>query len=155
MYGVLKAIQKWHHYVVTNNFTVITDHQANVTLLDPNKTHPPIINNWKILLSQYTFTVIHRPGKTLVLEDGLSRSPNLLLLELNKIKEEQKEDKLIIQILNFLNHKTPINEETQKFLTFDIKNHFIIKDDILFYIESNSKYVSRRILRIFLPKSMI
>ena len=155
MYGVLKAIQKWHHYVVTTQFTVITDHQANVYLLDPNKSHPPIINNWKILLSQYTFTVIHRPGKTLVLEDGLSRSPNLLLLELNDIKEKQKEDKLIIKILNFINNKTPLDEETKKLLNFDIKNHFIIKDDILFYIESNSKYISRRILRIFLPKSMI
>ncbi len=26
MFGVLKAIQKWHHYVVTNQFTVITDY---------------------------------------------------------------------------------------------------------------------------------
>ena len=39
--------------------------------------------------------------------------------------------------------------------SFDIKNHFIIKDNLLFYFESNSKYISRRVLRIVLPKSML
>ena len=90
-----------------------------------------------------------------MLEDGLSRSPNLLLLELDKIKEEQKTDNLCKNISNFINHKTPLNEETQKLLSFDVKNHFIVKDNCLFYIESNSKYISRRILRIVLPRNML
>jgi hypothetical protein len=84
-YGSLKAIQRWQHYVLGREFTLVTDHQANMYLLDPLKKHPPIINNWKIILSQFTYVVEHRPGKTLVIEDALSRSPNLLILSVDKI----------------------------------------------------------------------
>ena len=79
-YGVLRAIKKWSHYLLGVEFTVVTDHEANVYLLDQNRKHPPIINNWIIELSVYKYKVVHRPGKTLYIEDGLSRSPNLFLL---------------------------------------------------------------------------
>ena len=82
MYGSLRAILKWSHYLHGEEFTLITDHQANIYLMDPTKKHPPIINNWIILLSNYRYKVFHRPGKTLFIEDALSRSPNLLSISL-------------------------------------------------------------------------
>ena len=77
-YGVLRAIKKWSHYLLGVEFTVVTDHAANVYLMDPTRTHKSIINNWVIELSIYKYKIIHRPGKTLFIEDGFSRSPNLL-----------------------------------------------------------------------------
>ena len=77
MYGSLRAIMKWSHYLIGDHFTLVTDHKANTYLMDPTRKHPPIINNWIILLSSYRYTVVHRPGKSIFIEDALSRSPNL------------------------------------------------------------------------------
>ena len=162
-YGVLRAINKWSHYLLGATFTVVTDHQANVYLLDPLKKHPPIINNWKIQLSQYSYKVVHRPGRTLVIEDSLSRSPNLLLTELDndklisleKIIEEQKNDEVCLEIKKLLQDGLEMKHEIKKLLIFDVENHFVIENDCLYYIESNSKFASRRVLRILLPKILI
>jgi len=167
-YGVLRAIKKWSHYLLGVEFTVVTDHAANVYLMDPTRTHKSIINNWVIELSIYKYKIIHRPGKTLFIEDGLSRSPNLLLsnleyfknetnliMRLKQIEEDQKKDEICIEITKYLIENEDLKDETKKILPFDIKNHFAIEDNILYYIESNSKYPTRRVLRIVLPKNLI
>ena len=110
MYGSLRAIQKWNHYLLGDHFTLVTDHQANVYMMDPSRNHPAIINNWIILLSSYKYTVVHRPGKTLFLEDALSRSPNLLSLstsspiDINTIISNQKNDPILKVIIHSLTH---------------------------------------------------
>ena len=111
-FGVLKAVQKWSHYLLGVDLTLVTDHAANVFLLNPEKKHPPIINNWIVLLSQYRYKIIHRPGKSLVMEDSLSGSPNLMMLqnqnqdetinliEMKTIVEEQKKDEVCQEIFS-------------------------------------------------------
>jgi hypothetical protein len=160
-YGVLKALTKFKHYLEGIPFKIYTDHKANIYILDPksplNPSYPPIINNWKMLINQYNYTIHHRPGKTLVLEDALSRSPNLMVMEIQKIIEEQKKDPILMKIINYLEKEDEeiLDKEIRKVLPFDIKNHFIIEDHSLFYLESNSKLKSRRSLRLCLPQSLI
>jgi hypothetical protein len=171
MYGSLRAILKWSHYLLGEKFTLVTDHQANVYLMDPTRNHPAIINNWIILLSSYKYTVIHRPGKTLFLEDALSRSPNLLsistssdnnidknidnnsltLIDLKKIIELQKTDPLLKEIIYHINSSTPFPSSiTHKYNIS--RDHFIFEDDTLYYLENISRFPSRRLKRIALPK---
>jgi len=101
-------------------FTLVTDHQANVYLLDPLKKHPPIINNWIVLLSQYTCKVEHRPGKTLVIEDALSRSPNLLLVSIENIKQEQKKDTLLKQIIDHIVLESKVSKELKTLVEVNV-----------------------------------
>ena len=98
--------------------------------------------------------MVDRPGKILLFEDNLSRSPNLMmneiiddnLLNLDKIIDEQKKDEVCIEIIKFITSDIEMKQEIKKLLIFDIKNHFIIEQDCLFYIESNSKFISRSVL---------
>jgi Integrase core domain. len=150
MYGSMRAIQKWHHYLLGRKFKLITDHRANVYLMDPLKKHPPIINNWKIFLSQYDYDVEHRPGKELIIEDWLSRSPNLLLLELDDIIKQQKEDELLKQIIPYVISSTNFSDIIFRLIKCNV-DQFIYENDTLFYLETNSKYESRRVKRVALP----
>lgn len=169
MYGSLRAILKWNHYLLGDHFTLVTDHQANVYLMDPTRNHPAIINNWIILLSSYKYTVVHRPGKTLFLEDALSRSPNLLSvsaspsssfdniinntltpIDINNIIAQQKDDPLLKQIIFHLNSSSRFPTSITHKYNLSPDN-FIIENDTLFYLENISRFPSRRLKRLALP----
>lgn len=62
------VVQKFRHYLLAMPFTFYVDHQALIYLV--NK---PIIqgriNIWLLLLQEFTFTIIVRPGKSHVIAD--------------------------------------------------------------------------------------
>ncbi|HYN44598.1 MAG TPA: reverse transcriptase domain-containing protein [Candidatus Limnocylindrales bacterium] len=174
MYGSLRAILKWSHYLIGEDFTLVTDHQANVYLMDPTRNHPAIINNWIILLSPYKYEVVHRPGKTLFLEDALSRSPNLLSIssssdnkynnilsitdnnsntpvDLKQIISLQKSDPLLKDIIYYISNSLSFPSSiTHKYNISP--DHFTYEDDVLYYLENISRFPSRRLKRLALPK---
>ena len=148
-YACLRAIEKWRHYLIGNHFTLVTDHSANTYILDPSRSHPPIINNWIILLSQYSYTVRHRPGKTLFIEDALSRSPSLLLFSLSSINENVARDPLYSSIISSISSNTNLLTEEQKKslgVYADVLNRFVIEDGSLFLVENSRP--ARRFLRL-------
>ena len=72
------AIQKSRMYLVGTNFTVITDHQPLVGIL--NGKNIDAVNNLRIhrIMSKligYQFKLLWTPGKTHHIADALSRSP--------------------------------------------------------------------------------
>lgn len=66
------AVQKFRHHLLATPFTFYMDHQALMYLV--NK---PIIqgrvSRWLLLLQEFTFTIIVRPGKSHVIVNQLSR----------------------------------------------------------------------------------
>ena len=122
-----------------------------------------IINNCIILLSSYRYTVVHRPGKSIFIEDALSRSPNLLSLSifnnnsfpiiLDDIFKEQRTDPILKQIISHLSSSTdPFPSFLAKLLGL-ATNNFTLENDVLYYLENISKFPSRRLKRLALPES--
>lgn len=70
--GMVYAVQKFRHYLFATPFTFYVDHQALMYLV--NK---PIIqgrvSQWLLLLQEFTFAIVVRPGKSHVIADQLSR----------------------------------------------------------------------------------
>jgi hypothetical protein len=66
------AVQKFRHYLLATPFTFFVDHQALMYLV--NK---PVIqgrvSRWLILLQEFKFKIIVKPGKNHVIADQLSR----------------------------------------------------------------------------------
>lgn len=152
-YASLRAMEKWRYYLLGTSFKLVTDHQANVYLFDLTRPSSAMLDNWKIILSQYDYTVEHRPGKSLVLEDALSRSPELLLLELSELIISQKSDECLSLVRKWVEGDRSVvlpNDYSS------IINHFVINDDVLCFVTSyNKRKVSRRSVRVVLPAGYV
>jgi hypothetical protein len=88
----LFAAKQFKCYIYGRRFTVQTDHRALKWLLnlqDPSSR----LTRWAIKLSEYDYTVEHRPGTKMRHADALSRSVNLvdtdLVVSKDTIREEQ------------------------------------------------------------------
>jgi hypothetical protein len=171
-YAVLRAMLKWEYYLLGKKFTLITDHKALVYILNPNKTHPPIITNWIMLLSRFDYTVEHRPGKELYFEDSLSRSNfdseknitnseknekivlETLVMDITSIVDEQRNDPVLSIIKEMLLQENKDADKVKE-LTEILKklntslDRFIVENDILYFLEI--KHKNRNFKRIALP----
>ncbi len=147
-YGAIQAILLWQHHLLDKKFTLITDHQALTSILDPSKKFPAIIARWIVALAPFQFEIVHRPGSQLVIEDSLSRS--VLLISLATLLENQRQDPLLTQVIDSLEQKTNLPKEVETQTGCNV-NHFVIEEGGLYYLEHQSKKKSRRILRLVLP----
>jgi hypothetical protein len=153
-FAVVSAIKRWHHYLADEKFTVVTDHEALLTILDPSKETKAIINRWRMYLTQFNFHIKHRPGKFLVLEDSLSRSPSLFAISLADLQQSQMQDPLLSQIISEISGKknVEITEEVANLLKFTYSN-FVIQNNCLYFLKENEKNPNRRKKRLALPTS--
>ncbi|HYN44606.1 MAG TPA: RNase H-like domain-containing protein, partial [Candidatus Limnocylindrales bacterium] len=150
-FSVVTACKKWHHYLANDKFTIVTDHEALLTVLDPTKDTKAIINRWRIYLSQYRYSIQHRPGKFLVLEDSLSRSPSLQAISISDLRSSQSNDSTIQQIIDQISKKKllELSPEVAELLKQTSK-YFAIEDNILYFIKSKSNS-DQQIKRLVVP----
>ena len=69
--GMVFALQKYQHYLLSNPFIFYTDHQALKYLINKPLHHGRICR-WVLLFQEFEFEVIVRPGKLNVGPDHLS-----------------------------------------------------------------------------------
>ena len=72
LYAVVYFTGYFKHYLLGQNFRIITDHRALVWLYS-FKDPDGIVARWIEKLSQYSFTIEHKAGKGIPHADGLSR----------------------------------------------------------------------------------
>ena len=70
---IIFAIKKFCHYLLGNKFVLFTDHRALRFILNkPNPTGR--IARWILLLQEFDFEIIDRPGKKHINADALTRA---------------------------------------------------------------------------------
>ena len=116
-FAVVKGVKKFKHHLMSKPVIIITDNSALLKLLTkPAKEDTSaMIDRWRIYLQSYEFTIQHRAGDRLVIEDGLSRSINFHSISQYDIKAEQNKDSLLRCIIN----------------QFILKQNVIISEDII------------------------
>ncbi|CAC5364966.1 Transposon Ty3-G Gag-Pol polyprotein,Transposon Ty3-I Gag-Pol polyprotein,Retrovirus-related Pol polyprotein from transposon 297,Retrovirus-related Pol polyprotein from transposon 17.6 [Mytilus coruscus] len=72
--AILKCVETFRPYLANSAFTVITDHNALVWL--KSAKHTGRLSRWALKLQDLNFDIIHRPRKSNVVADCLSRVPN-------------------------------------------------------------------------------
>jgi hypothetical protein len=105
----LFATKQFRCYLYGRRFTVYTDHRALKWLLnlqDPSWR----LTRWAMKLSEYDYTVEHRPGTKMRHADALSRNVNWVgteaVLSKESIKDEQEKDDLCAQYKQYENFWT-------------------------------------------------
>lgn len=73
--AVYKYVKQFRHYLIGKQFKIRTDHRALVWMLGWDNPNTSQYASWKAELDEYDFQVEHRPGKTHINADSLSRRP--------------------------------------------------------------------------------
>ena len=74
---MVEALRKWRHLVIGKHFTLVTDQKSASFMLYArhiNKINNDNIARWRLELTSYSCTVVHRPGIENVGPDTLTRA---------------------------------------------------------------------------------
>lgn len=70
--SVITGVDKFRPIIDGVHFTIVTDH-ASLKWLQNLKDPSGRLVGWALRLQPYNFTLVHRPGKMMVVADALSR----------------------------------------------------------------------------------
>ena len=65
------SVGKFRHYLLANHFVFYVDHQALIYLVN-RQVISGRIARWMLLLQEYDFEVVYKPGRSHVMADHLS-----------------------------------------------------------------------------------
>jgi len=95
--AVYKYVMQFKHYLLGRRFTVRTDHQALVWLLNWTKPSTSQYCTWIAELECYDMEVKHRPGQAHSNADALSRIPQCEQCELKHLDPQKRRNVKILQ----------------------------------------------------------
>lgn len=117
--SLITAIAAWRYYIYGSHFVVYTDHAALSWLRglsDPSGR----LCRWVVTLSQYDMKICHRPGKSMVVPDALSR------VQLNFISTPLP-DFSNIQDPWYLGLRQKVQQKPSQYPQFQIKGDLLYK----------------------------
>lgn len=112
--AIIFAIEKFRCYVEGLKFTVITDHHS-LLWLHNLKNPSGRLCRWSARLSQYAFDIEHRPGRTNIVPDILSR--NVDIISTKNLKPDDWYKDLLIKV----------NSNPNSYPNFIIRDGFLYK----------------------------
>lgn len=75
-YAIVEALRKWRHFLLGRHFKLVTDQRSVSYMFDQRasgKVKNDKIQRWRIELSNYSFDIMYRPGKSNVAADTFTR----------------------------------------------------------------------------------
>lgn len=85
--AIVEAVKKFRTYLLGTKFKIITDCEAFKKTVN-KKDLPPKVARWAILLEEFDFEVVHRPGKQMKHADALSRNAVLMINSCNEVTKK-------------------------------------------------------------------
>ena len=118
--GVVLSVQKWRHYLLWKEFTIISDQKALKFLLEQREVQPQF-QKWLIKLLGYDFEILYQPGHQNKAANALSRIEQPLelktmtttgIVNMELVDEEVQQDDELKKIIEELKQK---KDETSKY----------------------------------------
>ena len=125
--ALVYAVEHFEVYLLGNEFTVYTDHQALVSAFISHMESQTrgLLARWYLRISRFLpkMRIEYKPGAANVVADSLSRAPlteteNRRVLHMTEevpclqlVQEEQKKDKELSELMNYLKDKLLPSEE--------------------------------------------
>ena len=127
--AVIHALRTWRHYLLGRKFTIVSDHHSLKFL----QTQPQLSRRqarWLELLAEFDYEIVHRPGKSNVVADALSRLNNIAVQNLGTVKQGVKREDLF----KGLEQAYKKDKETKRLLeNQDAEKDFCIVQNKIFY----------------------
>jgi hypothetical protein len=78
-FAIIFGLKRFHQFLAGREFTIITDHQPLLNLLNPHCATPlqstARVKRWKLIMSSYKYKLMYRNTKAHCDSDGMSRVP--------------------------------------------------------------------------------
>lgn len=88
--AIIEAVRKWRHFLARGHFTIKTDQQSVAFMFD-NRKRTKVKNNkiqdWRLELASFSYTVQYRPGKDNVVPDSFTRAFTASSVPTSKLSE--------------------------------------------------------------------
>ena len=150
--ALVEGIKKFQPYLHNHKFTVVTDHSSLRWLMNV-KDASGRLARWALLLQQYDFNIVHRPGRIHGNADCLSRRP-YDSCEMSSLKKEeprtphtqemQRRDPELAVMIDFLeNDILPTNDKDARKILLTSDNFYIGQDGLLYHIDFNRRRNAR------------
>ncbi|PFX12172.1 Retrovirus-related Pol polyprotein from transposon 17.6, partial [Stylophora pistillata] len=143
--ALIEGIKKFQPYLQSRQFTVVTDHSSLRWLMNV-KDASGRLARWALLLQQYDFEIVHRPGKMHGNADSLSRRPydtrecNSIQKDEPKERELQRRDFDLSVIIDYLeNDILPLDDSAARNLLLVTDSFYIGHDGLLYHLGNNRK----------------
>ena len=146
--ALVECIKKFQPYLHDRKFVVFTDHSSLRWLMNVKYANGRLAR-WALLLQQYNFEIIHRPGCQNGNADALSRRPypttNLNALqqsdpEIEKIREKQRKDPELSEIMDYIqNDVLPSNDAKARRILLRSDSFYISQDGLLCHLDRSQK----------------
>ena len=146
--AVIDGIKRFQPYLYGQKFTIHTDHNALKWLMsiqDPTGR----VARWSLLIQQFDFDIVHRPGKSNGNADGLSRRSygtiNLNALDsaglqTSRIFEFQRKDQDLSDIISYLEHDSlPYENVRAKRILLSADVYYLDDHGILYHLNTVPK----------------
>lgn len=133
--SVIHALKKWRHYLLGGRNKIVTDNWATKYI----QTKPDLNSRqarWLDTLQEFDLDIIHRPGKTNVVADALSRRPDYVLNAITWVKASP-------DLLQQVQAATPADPQYRRLFEavekssrsdFQIRDGLLYKDGTRLYI---------------------
>ena len=100
--AIIEAVRKWEHLLARQHFTIITDQRSVAFMLD-NRKRTKIKNNkiqdWRLELASFSYTITYRPGVDNAGPDTLTRAFCASVTETTQISLKCTMDCVILESL--------------------------------------------------------
>ena len=163
--GMIYSVNKFRHYLLGKKFTFHVDHSALLYLVSKQELTGKLAR-WTLLLQEFEFDIIHRPGAQHAIADYLSRLesgeeavgvkddfPDTQLFRVETVKaqemNEEKEDEWISEMTIFLSTGIPaehMSTDERKRIAVRSRN-FCLFNDMLYHKGADG--IWRRAVRKF------
>ena len=161
--ALVEGIKKFQPYLHDRKFVVYTDHSSLRWLMNV-KDATGRLARWALLLQQYNFDIIHRPGCQNGNADALSRRPypttNLNALqqsdpEIEKIREKQRKDPELSEIMDYIQDDVlPSNDAKARRILLRSDSFYISQDGLLCHLDRSQKRARDSFSQLVVPQSM-
>lgn len=125
--AIIEALKKFRNYLLGSKFKIYTDCSAFTTTLSKKELTPKVAR-WTLLLQEFDYEVVHRPGKQMQHVDALSRHPVMVVTTdeiTHKIIIAQESDEYIKTLKNLL-QQGQIND-------------YVLKNNVLYKIVNDEE----------------
>ena len=145
--ALVEGIKKFQPYLFGRKFLVITVHSSLRWLMNV-KDATGCLARWSLLLQQYDFDIVHRPGKEHSNVDSLSRRPYETKPDLSSFQQEdpqlartremQRRDPELSEIIDFLENDTvPPNDKLARKILLFSDTFYIGQYGLLYHLDQN------------------